>query len=231
LFPIRPYLSLLVDCLEDTDPHVRECARHSIVELFSGPGVTDAARADLKKELMKKGVRKTIVDVVLSKLLAGSICSKPQSREGSENGEGTNLSKEYIPPSMALLAKKPQAFGQGGGLARTVSQSSFKELQRPTSRAAMASPPPQVPAEILEIQAVYVGHFPEFQVYPIIEIHRWPQVETWKMNLRQCTNRLRYYSSFIKLTRYPTPLYGRRGKRLNITGSYEINPCSVCEAC
>ena len=168
MFPIKPYLSLLVDCLEDTDPHVRECARHSIVELFSGPGVTDAARADLKKELMKKGVRKTIVDGVLSKLLAGSIGSKPQSREGSENGEGINPSKnkEYLPPSMALLAKKPQATGPCGSLARTVSQSSLKELQRPTSRTAMASPPPEMPAEILEIQAVYVGHFPEFQVYP-----------------------------------------------------------------
>jgi CLIP-associating protein 1/2 len=164
LFPIRPYLSLLVDCLEDTDPHVRECARDSIVELFSGPGVTDAARADLKKELMKKGVRKTIVDGVLSKLLTGS---KPQSREGSENGESTNplKNKEYIPPSMAILAKKPQTIGPGDGLARTVSQSSFKELRRPASRAAMASPPPQMPAETSEIQAFYVGHFPEFQVY------------------------------------------------------------------
>lgn len=153
----------MIDCLEDTDPHVRECARHSIVELFSGPGVTDAARADLKKELMKKGVRKTIVDGVLSKLLAGAVGSNPQSQEGSENGEGTNTSKnkEYIPPSVAL-AKKPQVIG---GLARTVSLSSFKELQRPASRAAMASPPPHMPAENLDIQAVYVGHFPKFQVY------------------------------------------------------------------
>ena len=167
MFPIRPYLSLLVDCLEDTDPHVRECARDSIVELFSGPGVTDAARADLKKELMKKGVRKTIVDGVLSKLLAGFTGSKPESREGSENGESTNplKCKEYMPPSMALLAKKPQTIGAGDGLARTVSQSSFKELRRPASRAAMASPPPQMPAEIVEIQAFYVGHFPELQVY------------------------------------------------------------------
>jgi CLIP-associating protein 1/2 len=164
LFPIRPYLSLLVDCLEDTDPHVRECARHSIVELFSGPGVTDAARADLKKELLKKGVRKTIVDYVLSKLLAGAVGSNPESREGSENNEGTNTSKnkEYIPPSMALLAKKPQAIGPGSALARTLSHSSFKELQRPASRAAMASPPPQMPTEILEIPPVYVGHFPKF---------------------------------------------------------------------
>ena len=158
----------MVDCLEDTDPHVRECARHSVVELFSGPGVTDAARADLKKELTKKGVRKTIVDGVLSKLLSGVAGSNPQSREGSENGDGTNAlkNKDYIPPSLALLAKKPQTAGSGSGLARTVNQSNFKELQRPISRAAMASPPPEMPAEILEIQAVYVCHFPESQVYP-----------------------------------------------------------------
>ena len=151
----------MVDCLEDTDPHVRECARHSIVELFSGPGVTDAARADLKKELMKKGVRKTIVDGVLSKLLSGAIGNNPQSHEGSENGDGTITSKnkEYIPPSLALLAKKPQAIGSSGGLTRTLSQSSFKELQRPASRAAMVSPPPQMLTENSEIQAVYVGHF------------------------------------------------------------------------
>ena len=169
---------MLVDCLEDTDPHVRECARHSIVELFSGPGVTDAARADLKKELLKKGVRKTIVDGVLSKLLAAAIVSNPQIHEGSENGEGTDTSKnkEYIPPSMALLAKKPQTIGPGGGQ----SHSSFKDLQRPVSRAAMTSLPPQMSAEILEMHAVYVGHFMSLASLAsllIMEIHRWLQVE------------------------------------------------------
>ena len=54
LFPLRPYLPQLVDALEDTDSNVRDCARQSIVELFTGPGVTDAARADLKKELTKR---------------------------------------------------------------------------------------------------------------------------------------------------------------------------------
>ena len=72
LFPLRPYLPHLIDALEDTDPAVRECARQSVVELFTGPGATDAARADLKKEMTKKGVRKTIVDGVLSKVLSGS---------------------------------------------------------------------------------------------------------------------------------------------------------------
>lgn len=54
-FPLRPYLPLLVELLEDSDSNVREVARQSVVELFTGPTVTDAARADLKKEMAKKG--------------------------------------------------------------------------------------------------------------------------------------------------------------------------------
>ncbi|KAF8164925.1 clasp N terminal-domain-containing protein [Crassisporium funariophilum] len=157
LFPIRPYLSLLVDCLEDTDPHVRECGRQSIVELFTGPGVSDGARADLKKELTKKNVRKTIVDGVLAKLLGGTAAaSNPQSREGSENGDAAKA-KEYVPPSMALQGKRPRVASQGTGLAlaRSVSQPA---LPRPASRAAMASPPPPTPvAENADVRPVYIA--------------------------------------------------------------------------
>ncbi|KAF8897283.1 clasp N terminal-domain-containing protein [Infundibulicybe gibba] len=140
-FPIRPYLSLLVDSLEDTDAHVRDCARQSVVELFSGPAVTDAARADLKKELTKKSVRKTIVDGVLSKLLGGgSFSSGPPSRDGSENGDA----------SMGT---------SGGGIARTVSQGNVREIPRPASRAAMApSPTPITPTnESADIQSVFIA--------------------------------------------------------------------------
>jgi CLIP-associating protein 1/2 len=37
--------------------------------MFTAPTVTDGARADLKKEMTKKGVRKGIVDGVLGQLL------------------------------------------------------------------------------------------------------------------------------------------------------------------
>jgi len=146
-----------VDCLEDTDPHVRDCARQAVVQLFTGPGVTDAARADLKNQMAKKGVRKTIVDGVLSKLLGGgSVESNPRSQEGSENGDGR---KEYVPPSLALQGKRPRVASQSTtGMARTVSAS--KELSRPASRAAMNSPPPpQTPTtESADIRPVYVSH-------------------------------------------------------------------------
>ncbi|PPQ79539.1 hypothetical protein CVT25_003421 [Psilocybe cyanescens] len=160
LFPIRPYATLLVDCLEDTDPHVRDCARVSVVELFSGPGVTDAARADLKKEMTKKGVRKTIVDGVLSKLLSSSTLSNnPPSHEGSENGDASNVKKDYVPPSLALQGKRPRVISQNASMSRTVSSSSAREISRPASRANVASPPPpQTPtAENSEIRPVYIA--------------------------------------------------------------------------
>ncbi|KII95772.1 hypothetical protein PLICRDRAFT_48721 [Plicaturopsis crispa FD-325 SS-3] len=154
LFPIRPYLPQLVDALEDTDAHVRECARQSVVELFTGPGVSDAARADLKKEMTKKGVRKTIVDGVLSKVLAGA--SYPQS-EGSENGDAAGP-KAYVPPSLALQGRRPTGGTNAGGIARTVSHGSVRDLSRPASRAA-GSPPMPPPPETSgpDVRPVYIA--------------------------------------------------------------------------
>ncbi|KAJ3824298.1 clasp N terminal-domain-containing protein [Lentinula raphanica] len=153
MFPLRPFLSLLVDCLEDTDAHVRDCARQSIIELFSGPSVTDAARADLKKEMTKKGVRKTIVDSVLSKLLSGGngVDSGPQSPSGSENGDAKPGG--YVPPSLALQGRK--ASGAPAPLPRSLSQSG---IGRPPSRAAapelLASPTTEAPSEV---KPVYIA--------------------------------------------------------------------------
>ncbi|KAJ7047581.1 clasp N terminal-domain-containing protein [Mycena alexandri] len=161
-FPIRAYLPQLVDALEDTDAHVRDCARQSVIELFSGPGVSDAARADLKKEMTKKNVRKTIVDGVLSKLLGigGSMSgSNPQSREGSENGDTTIKPKEYVPPSLALSGRRPTA-GSTGALSRTASVQS--NVSRPPSRAAPLDSPsgaatPPAASESTDIRPVYVA--------------------------------------------------------------------------
>ncbi|OBZ76525.1 Protein STU1 [Grifola frondosa] len=115
--PIRPYLPALVEALEDTDGTVRECARVSVVELFTGPGVTDAARADLKKELTKKGVRKTIVDGVLSRYWR-AYCA-----DEAETGAAVGSSS-------------------GGTVSRTTSHGNVKDMSRPSSRTAVTSPVP-----------------------------------------------------------------------------------------
>ncbi|KAH8830244.1 clasp N terminal-domain-containing protein [Flagelloscypha sp. PMI_526] len=159
LFPLRPFMPLLVAALEDTDAHVRDGARKGVIEIFSGPGVTDAARADLKKELTKKGVRKTIVDSVLSQLLGaggGSASgSAPASREGSENGDAKPA---YVPPSLTLQNRK--ASGSAAVPVRSVSTTvprvaTSRVPSRPQSRAGEL---PQTPtAEIIEIAPVYVA--------------------------------------------------------------------------
>jgi CLIP-associating protein 1/2 len=150
LFPIRPYLPQLVAALEDGDAHVRDCARPSVIELFTGPGVTDAARADLKKEMTKKGVRKTIVDGVLSKLVPtnGAGGGNPPS-DGSENGDASNgavaKGSGYIPPSLALQSQRAAVDAVPG-----------PSVSRPASRAAIAEPATPL-GDNADIKPVYVS--------------------------------------------------------------------------
>ncbi|TDL29310.1 hypothetical protein BD410DRAFT_758063 [Rickenella mellea] len=159
-FPIRPYLPHLVEALEDTDGTVRDCARQSVVELFTGPGVTDAARADLKKEMTRKGVRKTIVDSVVGKLLPGS--GEQVGGLQNEPSESESSKKEYIPPSMALQNRRPTA-SLGSGISRTFSQSTStsqisqsENTSRPASRMGNEIPPTPT-AESVEVPSVFIA--------------------------------------------------------------------------
>jgi CLIP-associating protein 1/2 len=149
-----------VSALEDTDAHVRECARPSVIELFTGPGVTDAARADLKKEMTKKGVRKAIVDAVLSKLVAGTV----NAASGAENPEigdaQTANSKEYVPPSLMLQSRKLTVGSTSATVPTALTRATSlpggaKDVTRPDSRAATTEPTTPV-SEGAELKPVYV---------------------------------------------------------------------------
>ncbi|KIJ56519.1 hypothetical protein M422DRAFT_217939 [Sphaerobolus stellatus SS14] len=120
-FPLRSFLPALVDTLEDSDGTVRDCSKQSIVGIFSSPGVTDAARADLKKEMTKKNVRKTIVDGILSKLLGTVIISIPSVDvpDGKDGLDG---------PTRGGALRKPL-------VGRSASQLKGSEPERPASRA------------------------------------------------------------------------------------------------
>lgn len=149
-----------------------------MIELFTGPGVSDAARADLKKEMTKKGVRRSIMDGVLSKLLGASIVNgNPQSHEGSEDGDAAMTKREYIPPSLMLQGKLPHSQGNSqAGFApsrstnydmhkREPSKSSSRPSSRTTNHTDIAnSSPPALNAfsastanEFPEVQTVYVS--------------------------------------------------------------------------
>lgn len=162
LFPIRPYLPLLVAALEDSDSTVRESAKTSVVILFTSPGASDAARADLKRELAKKGVRKTIVDAVLTKVLGSDNASTTAGEAPGAPQPQVTTKKEYIPPSLALQAQK----SMGGSdvpapgpstVPRAASHGSVKESSRPDSRAAVNPPIPSGGDTTANVQAVYVA--------------------------------------------------------------------------
>lgn len=140
----------MVAALEDSDSNVRECAKQSLVALFTSPGVTDAARADLKKEMTKKGVRKATIDSVLNQVLSASTSSHTSATSNEVNQPGGK--KEYVPPSLTLLGKTPTP---SNGPASTPGPSAMvrgqttsrgntgpKVPSRPPSRAGVASPTP-----------------------------------------------------------------------------------------
>lgn len=58
-------------------------ARESIITIFTAPTVGAAAKADLKKELVKQGVRKTTCDVILRRTLGTGAASSSSSVTGS----------------------------------------------------------------------------------------------------------------------------------------------------
>lgn len=158
--------------LEDGDSNVRECAKQSLVELFTSPGVTDAARSDLKKEMTKKGVRKATMDSVLNKVLSASTTSLASTTSNETNQSGGK--KEYMPPSLTLLngpgstpgssvVARPQTINRGN--------TGPKVPSRPPSRAGVASPTPTEASggggtsatggtNLADIRNVYVSVFP-----------------------------------------------------------------------
>jgi CLIP-associating protein 1/2 len=162
-FPIRPFLPQLIDALEDPDANVRECAKQSVIELFTGPAVTDGARTDLKKEMTKKGVRKGIVEGVLSQVAERAHAAVPAPALPDPSAEAPPPPGEYVPPSMALMNRKPSALPTTAA-PRTAS-SSF--MPRPQSRAAApvpaaasmpsALPTPSSDANAGDVKMVYVS--------------------------------------------------------------------------
>ncbi|CDZ97991.1 CLASP N-terminal domain [Phaffia rhodozyma] len=88
-FPLKPYMAVLVDLLEDGDGAVRDTARETVIAMFSASTTSAPAKAELKKLLGLKGVRKAISESVLAKVFVVSV-TEPAVISPSVK---TNLSK------------------------------------------------------------------------------------------------------------------------------------------
>jgi CLIP-associating protein 1/2 len=186
LFPIRPYLSLLLDSLEDSDPSVRECAKTSVVELFTGPGVTDGARADLKKEMTKKNVRKQIAEAVIGQVAARSSASVTPAAI-SETYEDDQF--EASAPDNALPKRRPPlGAASTGAVPRIASGSGF--MPRPQSRTASTSSilPATVaalpPTDTADVKVVYVSTGCHIAMPNANTCYRLLPNETWRLSLQ-----------------------------------------------
>lgn len=122
--PLRPYLQPLMHTLEDPDPAVRDAAKQSVTAIFSDARISDAARAELKKELSKGHVRKATAELVLKgvfgggsgTLTAGQQSDPPTAAEAEQMGahppqpgpsaaSGTALSSADVAPVYVASAK------------------------------------------------------------------------------------------------------------------------------
>lgn len=79
LAPLRPFTPLLLPLLSDADPSVRSLALSAVTSIFSSPSVTAAARADLKKELIKHDVGKKVQDTILAAVIGGAALERSSS--------------------------------------------------------------------------------------------------------------------------------------------------------
>lgn len=122
-FPLRPFLPPLVTTLQDSDGTVRDCARKSVIAIFSSPGVAEAAKADLKREMEKQGVRKAVVEEILGGVIGGAQSHTqaqevpeakvplPPSRVPTTNDLKTAFSRAATPDISDPSAPPPQSSG------------------------------------------------------------------------------------------------------------------------
>jgi CLIP-associating protein 1/2 len=86
--------------------------------MFTAATVTDSARADLKKEMTKKNVRKGIVDTVLSQLFASNTQAAPAPAHPPE--------ETSTPSAPSVLSRQTTAstLVSNGSMARTATLAS-----------------------------------------------------------------------------------------------------------
>ncbi|KAJ1017761.1 hypothetical protein NDA16_005079 [Ustilago loliicola] len=129
-YPVRPLLPTMVDLLSDADATVREGARSTLVALFSS--ATPAAKADLKKELEKKAVRKQTADGILRQVLGA-----PSAAVAPASVLSPPAQTSFVPTSRNHTAS---SYGETDTLSSSSklapSTSAAREAATPTASAA-----------------------------------------------------------------------------------------------
>ncbi|KAL6719870.1 suppressor of tub2 mutation [Lecanora helva] len=88
----RSFVPPIVDCLEDADGSVRQSAQATVIDLFRNANTRGTN--DLQKHLQQRGVRKSIVEHILSELgLNNSVGMEPPSPVEKQGGDAAKQHK------------------------------------------------------------------------------------------------------------------------------------------
>ncbi|SPO30716.1 related to STU1 - component of the mitotic spindle [Ustilago trichophora] len=98
-YPVRPLLPITVELLSDADAMVREGARSTLIALFSS--ATPAAKADLKKELDKKAIRKQTADGILREVLGAPSAAAAPAPSPAAPTSFAPINRNHAAPSYA----------------------------------------------------------------------------------------------------------------------------------
>ena len=176
--PLRLWVPLLVATLEDSDGTVRDVARETVIAIFTMPSVGPAAKADLKKEMMKKGVRKGTSEAVLKGVLGGGGTAavgmtpsssssvdghdRSSSRGTTASGQSASSNGKGAPttsPSKPVPSSVRQASSRGEKLLKQPKNMSQEDILADIeAQAAAAAPPPKSDgADVASVQVVYIA--------------------------------------------------------------------------
>lgn len=75
----------MISLLEDSDASVRSSALETVIAVFQDPAIPSSARADLKNELTKQGIRKSSLDAILPKVFDIQSLNSSELRSTSIN--------------------------------------------------------------------------------------------------------------------------------------------------
>ncbi|SCZ88297.1 BZ3500_MvSof-1268-A1-R1_Chr2-1g04317 [Microbotryum saponariae] len=168
LAPLRPFTTFLLPLLSDSDPTVRTLALSTTIKIFASESVTPAARADLKKAMIKLDVGKKTQETVLAAVLGGASAAEMETRSSGTNlgqarssgpSEGAKSERSGSAHSVASRSPSTSAPTMPPGALRRPSGGppTGASLAASLPSAAFPSDPSSVHAPLAEIQPVYMA--------------------------------------------------------------------------
>ncbi|SCV72125.1 BQ2448_4819 [Microbotryum intermedium] len=163
LAPLRPFTTFLLPLLSDPDPTVRTLALSTTIKIFASDLVTPAARADLKKAMIKLDVGKKTQETVLAAVLGGASAAAMERRSsGTSLGQprpsapsdgaksdrsGSALSVASRSPSTSASKLPPGALRRpsGGPPTGAALAASLPSTAFPSDPSSVHAPPAEIP--------------------------------------------------------------------------------------